>query len=74
MTRKREKQKRGIADFWPHGWPLLFHPWCIQGSGRRMRKDREEEVEENGKAGASSGTQYGFNNDIDATPNCTTPK
>ena len=34
-----------------------FAAWCIQGIGRRMRKDRGEEVEENGEAGASGGTQ-----------------
>jgi hypothetical protein len=57
MRRRRKKQKRGIFRLLAPWLVTAFAAWCIQGSVRRMRKDRGEEVEENGEAGASGGTQ-----------------
>jgi hypothetical protein len=53
---KKEAEERDFRLLAP--WLVTaFAAWRIQGSGRRMRKDRGEEAEENGEAGASGGTQ-----------------
>jgi hypothetical protein len=53
---KKEAEERDFRLLAP--WLVTaFAAWYIQGGGRRMRKDWEEEFEENGEAGASGGTQ-----------------